>query len=305
MALPNFLIVGAPKAGTTSLYHYLRQHPQVFMSPLKEPRYFAYVGAKPSGTGPGDAQSSSAVVTTHSEYVKLFEGAHGYKASGEASPNYLYSPEAPAEIARMLPDVRLIAILRNPIDRAYSHFMHLRRDGRETVTDLLEACGMEDDRISRGWEWSWHYRRAGLYGEQIRRYLENFPADAMHIVLFEDLKENAQETLAGICRFIGVDDQTDIKRTKAYNVTGVPRSRRLYAALKYLESSHNPVGRSLKAIAPRAFRQVLSKKAHSAVLKRPRLEPGVRRELLSFFERDILELQDLIGRDLSAWLLVD
>src|SRR3954452_17434204 len=123
MTMPNFLIVGAAKSGTTSLYYYLKQHPQVFVSPVKEPKFFAYEGEKVVYRGPGDAENNRRLVNNLADYRALFGGANGAKAIGEASPVYLYSPKACERIRHYLPDAKLFVILRDPAERAYPSFL--------------------------------------------------------------------------------------------------------------------------------------------------------------------------------------
>src|SRR5215218_4707583 len=123
MTMPNFLIIGAGKSGTTSLYHYLGQHPEVFMSPMKEPKFFCFEGERPNFRGPGDDEEiNRKCVTTIDAYRALFDGVACEKAVGEASSMYLYYPKAPERIDHHVAGVRLIAVLRNPVDRAYSSY---------------------------------------------------------------------------------------------------------------------------------------------------------------------------------------
>lgn len=142
MTMPNFLIVGAQKAGTTSLHYYLKQHPQIYMRPRKEPHFFE--GMHWDFYRPGRIMLA---VTDLADYQALFEGVTDEKAIGEASASYLYSPKAPTLIKRSIPDARLIAILRNPPDRAYSNFLHCVRGGRESIVDFAEALRVEEERI--------------------------------------------------------------------------------------------------------------------------------------------------------------
>jgi len=130
MTIPNFLIIGAAKSGTTSLYHALKQHPKIFMSPVKEPNFFALEGGElnyPQGTV--DPRYLAQCITTKEEYNQQFEGVSNEIAVGEASPIYLYHPQAPVRIKNCLPNVKIIVILRNPIERAYSNFLHHIREG--------------------------------------------------------------------------------------------------------------------------------------------------------------------------------
>ena len=147
MTIPNFIVLGAAKAGTTALYHYLGQHPEVCMSRTKETNFLALKDDPLDFRGPGDRDYITRFsVTTLDGYRDQFRGCGAKPAIGEASPLYLYSPKAPGLIGEVVPDAKLIVILRNPIDRAYSAFLHLVRDGRETVLDFGEALRLEDER---------------------------------------------------------------------------------------------------------------------------------------------------------------
>ena len=155
--LPNFLIIGAAKGGTTSLYHYLNQHPQVYMSPMKEPRFFALENEKLNFQNPDKAINKTSV-TSLSEYYKLFDGVTNETAIGEASPLYMYSTKAVERIAHYVPTAKLIAILRNPVDRAYSCYKHLIALEPYSFADAILH---EDKRISQNWAHLWNYRLGG------------------------------------------------------------------------------------------------------------------------------------------------
>src|SRR3954447_2710817 len=156
MILPSFLILGAAKAGTTALYHYLRQHPEVCMSEIKETNFFALMGRPLDFRGPGDDEHINRFsATTWRDYHSRFPDRTDARAVGEASPLYLYSPDAPGRIARWLPKAKLVVIRRARVARAYSAFLHLVRDRRETVTDFGEALRREKSRIADHWEHIW------------------------------------------------------------------------------------------------------------------------------------------------------
>jgi hypothetical protein len=125
---------------------------------------------------------------------------------GEASPLYLYSPHAACLIKQHVPDAKMLVILRNPVDRAYSAFVHLVRDGRETTRDFGEALAQEDARIAEGWEHIWHYKRMGLYYEQLKRYFDLFGRDRIKVSLYYDFKTRPVELMRGILGFLEVDD---------------------------------------------------------------------------------------------------
>lgn len=224
MRLPNFIILGAAKAGTTAVYHYLGQHPQIGMSRIKETNFFALMDDPLDFRGPGDRDYITRFsVTTWDGYRDQFQ-ACGATAVGEASPLYLYSPEVPARLREHVPDARLIAILRNPVDRAYSAFLHLIRDGRETETDFASALRREEERIADRWEHIWHYRRMGLYHEQLRRYYDTFDRGQIKVFLYYDLRTDPAGVLRDICRFVGVDDtftpDVSVRHNVAPTLTG-------------------------------------------------------------------------------------
>ena len=150
MTLPNFLVIGAAKSGTSSLYMYLKQHPEIYMSPIKEPHFFSFDDESKMTKGPGDPIHKA--ITNFDDYQAQFDGVTDEKAIGEASTSYLYRPEAPGRIHAMLPDAKLIVILRNPVDRAFSAYMHVVRDKRETSKDFAEALSKEESRKAAGWE---------------------------------------------------------------------------------------------------------------------------------------------------------
>lgn len=262
MILPNFIILGAAKAGTTALYHYLAQHPRIYLSPLKETNFFALEGEPPRFCGPGDHDYVNCLsITTLEGYAAQFAGVRDETAIGEASPLYLYSPKAVGRIRHYVPDARLIAFVRNPVDRAFSAFLHLVRDEREPCREFREALAAEEERIRAGWEHIWHYKRMGLYHEQLRRYYDVFPADRIKVFLYKDLRLEPRRTLREIFGFLQVDPVFVPDTSERYNVTN--------------------------NLPPE---------------KRPALLPEVRAELRAYFREDSLRLQDLIGRDLSHWL---
>ncbi|ARA92987.1 hypothetical protein AWN76_007330 [Rhodothermaceae bacterium RA] len=297
---PTFLIIGAAKAGTTSLYRYLAQHPQVFMSDPKEPRFFAYEGGLPAFGGPGDHHAHRHTATTWEAYTALFAAASA-PARGEASPIYLYSPEAPARIRHYLPDAHLIAILRNPADRAYSHYMHMRKDGREPLRDFRQALAAEPQRIADGWEWSWHYARVGFYHQQLRRYLQFIDRSRLSIYLFEDLQQDPLGTVRSIFERIGVDAGFEPDVSQRYNPTGIPRSRRLQ---RLIQTPDHPLRRLSRRILPESVRDRWLNAVKHRNLDKPPLAPEVRADLVQRYREDLLRLQDLLDRDLSAWLTV-
>ena len=301
--MPNFLVIGAGNAGTTSLYHYLKQHPEVYMSPVKEPKFFALEGELPDYRGPGDmlvltrSPADRAVIDLDG-YEALFRGVRGEKAVGEASPVYLCDARAPGRIKHYVPDARLVAILRDPAERAYSAYMHQVRDGRETLS-FAEALDAEERRTRANWSPGWRYTSEGFYHRNLARYHELFGRERVRVYLYEDLKEDPAGLMRGIFRFLGVDDSFAPDTSRRHNPSGVPKSRALQALLK----RPNPLSATLKPLLPKGLRRRLTEGLQERNLsKAPPLDPEVRRRLVETYREDVLRLQDLIGRDLSGWL---
>jgi hypothetical protein len=293
--MPTFLILAAMKSGTTAMYELLRDHPQVFMSALKEPQHFACSNGEPGFAGPGDTRTRSFVVTDPDEYAALFADAGSARAIGEASTWYLYVPEAARRIRRVLPDALLLVLLRNPADRAYSSFLHMCRDGREPVADFAAALEDEPRRIQEGWAPHWHYRAAGLYSGQLRRYFEHFDRARIQIHLYDELVHDPAALTRDVLSFLNVDTAC-AGAIGRHNISGRPRS---HALQSFLRERHP----ALRRLVPERLRRGLV----ADLLRRntapaPSLDPGLRQELLDFYREDVLALQDLIDRDLSGWL---
>ena len=294
MTLPNFLIIGAQKAGTTSLYYYLKQHPQVYMSPVKEAHFFDQdEGEKPNFRGPG--RSSTPPITSNEDYRALFRGVTGETAVGEATPSYIYIPGAPERIRRRIPDAKLIAVLRNPTDRAYSAFLHTVRRGWEPLTDFVEALRAEEGRMHDNWHPRYHYRTRGFYHAQLERYFDAFGPDRIGVYLYEDLVAEPLGVLRDNFRFLGVDDAFVPDMSVRYNTSGVPRN----AAARALVRGASRLAPVAKRFIPYDLRQRIKGRVF---VDPPPLAPEVREGLIEGYRQDISKLEDLIGRDLSLWL---
>ncbi len=295
MTDPTFLVIGAMKAGTSSLYHYLRQHPQIFMSPSKEPQYFAFANSPPDLRGPGDDKTARFLVTEANDYAALWRGAERFRARGEASTSYLYLPSAAPEIHRQLPSVRMIAVLRDPTERAHSNYLHMRRDAREPLADFSAALDAEPERIRRGWAHHFHYRTCGFYSAQLRRFFALFPREQIRIYLYEELSEDPAALLADLCSFLEVDPAFDFDTSLRHNVSGIPRSPWVHRILQ----TRFP---RLRGFVPQGLRERAIPRLLQANLTHPVLAPAVEERLRSDYRDEVRSLADLIQRDLSNWL---
>ena len=294
---PNFVVIGAAKSGTTALYHLLRQHPQVFMSPVKEPGYFAFDETRPSFAG---SQQESLVnarfVWRRENYMALFREAGQALAVGEATPFYLISPLAASSLARHAGHARLVAILRHPVERAYSHYLMLVRDGHEGFS-FEEALAAEPSRTAANWYWG-RYLEHGFYHRHLSRYLEHFPRERLRVFLYEDLQRDPRGLMRELFGFLGVDRDVPIDTSARYNVSGVlanPLWRLLWSRTNLLRGLVRP-------LLSRRLRRRVAGFFETRPMIRPPLLEATRATLVADYRDDTLRLQDLIGRDLSSWL---
>lgn len=294
--MPTFLIIGAAKAGTTAFYWYVRQHPNVFMPEVKEPHYWAFAGQRLDFKGPGVGLNRA--ITDRAAYERLFEPGRGRRAIGEASASSLYVPEAPERIRRDLPDARLIAVLRQPADRAFSSYLHLKRDGREPAADFAEALALEPRRIRDNWGFLWRYRDVGFYGRQLARYYGLFPREQIRVYLSEHLSRDPVGVIRDAYAFIGVDPAFVPDTSVQFNPGGVPRSSLFGLAIGY----RSPLRWLARQVLPPSVLQRLKSGIARQALARPRLDPALRAQLTAEYADDIRRVSDLIGRDLSYWL---
>ncbi len=292
MTLPNFIIIGAAKAGTTALYWYFAEHPDVFMSPVKETFYFAY-GLDPAGNLLyGDPDVHRFPVKTRQEYEALFGGAGAARAIGEASPIYLECPQAAGRIRAMIPEARLIAVLRHPVERAYSDYlMYLRRRGRHFDPERELTAAAPWARPDSRW------MTVSRYHEQLSRYYDIFPRTQLHVLLFGDLKRQPLESVQGMYRFVGVDAGFVPDFDTPHNVGGTPASPMLEKMF-----TSRAIRTALEPLMPNRAANWFRRLRTRTMRKAPPLPPSLKAEMTRPLRDDILRTSDLIGRDLSHWL---
>ncbi|QVL50297.1 MAG: sulfotransferase [Thiocapsa sp.] len=276
MPLPNFLIIGATKSGTTSLYYYLKEHPEIFMpDDLKEARFFCYEGTP---------RTLKVSIRTLEQYKALFAGVTTEKAIGEASPHYLDFPDAAGRIKELIPDVRLIGSIRNPVDRAYSmYLMNLRSSGRNRGLTFLQA--LERD--------PWLQAN---YFEKFNRFLSLFPEEQLKVILFDDISSAPRATVTSLFHFLGVDSKFCGSDVEIHNQGGLPKS------ILIDRLAMDPFTRRFVNVAlPRNFRGAL-KRVVARNLAPQKLTLFERESALEVFTYDILRTQELLQLNLSKWL---
>jgi hypothetical protein len=296
VTLPNFLIVGAAKSGTTSLFHYLGQHPEVYVPPCKEPCYFS--GGQPN------------IVNSDDEYEMLFSGATTEKAIGEASATYLYDQEAPRRISNLLGDVKIIIILRNPVTRAYSAWGHnYYQVGYETLS-FEDALLEEDARMASQrfrekcpfYYGEYYYFHRGLYYKQVKRYFDTFGRGRVQVHIFEEFVKDPAATCRVAFTFLGVDPDFE-PIFKTYNASPAFRigfvHRFLVTPPLILDKVYHSLPARLRFVAYRVGKSVywLNQKYRP----RPPLDREIKTQLLEKYREDITKLEELLGRDLFIW----
>jgi hypothetical protein len=305
MPLPDFLIAGVPKAGTTALHAALTGHPELFLTAVKEPKFFLTDGPPPTSGGPGDVQTYQEHVWRRDDYEALFEPAPPGTLRGEATPFYLYDLKAHDRIQALVPDVKLIVLLRDPVDRAHSNWTHLWVAGLEEEADFLAACRAEPARRDAGWADFWHYTGLGLYGAQLEHLYQRFRRDHVLALRYRDLKDRPAETLDRVCAFLGV-------RTGV--LTSIPRENvnRHYVedngvnrALRGLLRAGGDFGHRFPVPLRLAARGPLLTLLHRKRGNRPVTTPAERAALLPFFAADIALLSEVTGESYDDWLSLD
>jgi hypothetical protein len=312
--LPNFFLAGVPKSGSTSLNRYLEQHPDIYMSPVKEPHYFAdeirfenfspefqRLAAQTQRTlreflaGPMTGRCSAGPVEAWDDYVRLFANVRNERAAGEASVCYLWSPTAARNIVARLPDAKFLIVLRNPVDRAFSQYKHMLSFARRHVTfrEHFQAY-----RASQSTKFSelYPFLEFGFYGEQVERLFTMVPRERVGIWFYEDFCRDAAGMLREIFAFLGVDDRFVPDFAERHMEPRIPRS---YEAHRFLRGTG--LWRAARAVLPATARARL----RSAVFASNRqivLDSTERGLLEDFYRDDVQKLSALLNRDLTHWL---
>jgi hypothetical protein len=300
---PDFIVVGAPKAGTTALHAALTQHPGVRMSQPKEPKYWLCDDAPPpTYRGPGDAHSRQEWLWRREDYERLFAHPVEGVVQGESTPFYLWHRAAHRRIAENLPDVKLIAVVRDPIDRAYSNWMHLWSDGLEPVADFGAAFALQDRRVADGWAPFWRYRDLGRYGAQLDHLHGYVDPERVLVLRYRSLVDDPAAAVDRACRFLGITPGL---------VDSIPRDNsHPFVAPGWRPHLLGPAVRAGAALGqfvpPRVWRRVSSplvaQLAGSADAHRPLLAPEARERLIPHFAEDIAQLTEVTGESFDDWL---
>lgn len=323
MRKPNFFVVGSPKCGTSSMYYYLLQHPQIFMphisdieSFIKDPlaQSFSNIQAANSLKEPHffgtDLHFSSGhrAATALSDYLALFQNATNEKMVGEASVWYLCSTRAAEEIKEFDPKAKIIIMVRNPVDVMFRLYGQECVNGTETIADFESALAAEPGRMKNpgflpsepDLREALYYRYSVSFTEQIQRYFEQFGREQTHVIIFDDLKADSAKVYREVFEFLGVDDQfvpSHIRANPMSQVRNVNLQRFLTHPPKQLQAV-------VRALTPRGLRQKLVSKIVRKNVDygaRPKLDPVIRSRLQQELANEVRCLGELLDRDLSHW----
>jgi hypothetical protein len=303
VTLPDFLVIGAPKAGSTALHAALVQHPQLFLSTPKEPKFFLTgerPPVRPAHRGPGDAHSAREWIWRRDEYEALFAPAPPGTLRGESTPFYLWDKVAHLRIRETVPDVKLIAIIRDPVDRAYSNWTHLWCDGLEPEPDFVAACRREPERIANGFAPFWRYLELGRYGEQFDHLFQVFPREQVHVLRYMELVDEPARSIDAVCEFLGIESGV-VDTIPSSNMSGWADHTRLNAALRRTIRGGAALGSLVPPGAWRRAQRPLVRTLRRNTAHRPHLEVDQRRDLVGHFREDIELLERLLGRSFHDW----
>lgn len=294
----DFLIVGAARSGTSSLYYYLKQHPQIYLPTQKEPWFLSFAGNPPNFKSPDKLER---VIWKFEDYVKLFSSASEDVKKGEASTSYLYTYKTTiSNIKKYLEDwekLKIIIILRNPIERAWSQFMYYKMRGVEPLPfEKAVDPKVIQKRLQSNWNIYYDYLGFGLYYSQVKEYLNCFKNT--RIYLMEDLKTNPNKLLKDIFDFLEVNSSFVLSDYSKYNVSGYPS--RLYEFIR--DNIVKSKGWNIiKKLVPYNFR----KEIKARLLRKEKMPRDIKSKLINFYKDDVIKLGKLINRNLDHWLICD
>lgn len=298
MSLPNFLIAGVIKSGSTTLYHYLKRHPEVFLPEVKEPNFFAsQVWQAPMFGLKDNDDVVNQAVNNWEDYQALYAGSDK-KAAGDLSVNTFYfGLPAVEEVRKRLGDVKILIILRNPVKRTHSAYLHMVRDNKEPLT-FEQALLYEEIRLRKPHAPMWGYKKASLYADTLKLWMDNF--SRVKVLINQDLAEQPERFITEVMEFLEVDPNIEFEELDKFNTSGVPQNKLLHNIMmddSFLKSAVQPI----KKIIPTEAWKNMVERVKASNLKKPGMAPTTKKYLQEYFKEDIGKVEELLNRDLSIW----
>jgi hypothetical protein len=280
----------------------LRQHPGIFVTDPKEPHYFALHGAEPDFHGPGDDRFiNTQAVTRLADYLALYPDDSRFLARGEGSVSTLYYHEhAIPEMVRMNPDLRVIVLLREPVERAYSSFQYLRTSGREPLADFLAAVAEEPSRRADNWHHLWHYTGMSMYAEPLQALESGLSPEQIGVWFYDDLERDYAGTFQSVLQFLQIPAVDGAgEHVPRVNASGASRLAWAHSAMAWA-SGRPALRRTARLLTSWRFREQVK----TRLLKRQVVPASVRTELQPVFEEDLNTLRTMLAHrvDLPTWL---
>jgi hypothetical protein len=266
------------------------------MTHIKEPMYFNNFKTENSYIVKGRKGNK---ISSLKEYYELFDNAENEIALGEASPAYIYNKKCATLIHEHLSEVKIIAILRQPVKRAYSNYLHAKRADREPINSFIDAINSEEERIEKNWSPLYHYKEKGLYFKQLSRYYKAFKKEQIKVILFEDIIDDPQKITKEVFEFLGVDSSFTADTSKKANVSGKPKGVAGWIVMKLRKNNLIPNIEFSKYL-PEFIVSYILKNIYS---KPEKIDNKTIKSLTKkYYKEDINQLEKLIARDLSNWL---
>lgn len=299
----NLFIVGAAKCGTTSLYNYLAQHPDVYFSRVKEPNFYSDAESHNPAAylKPKKGQFyHNKIINDKDIYYSLFDEVENEKIVADSSPSYLWDINAANHIFKDFPNAKIIILLRDPIQRAFSHFLMDLKDGNQSNENFKEALLNDAKTQPKIWGRSHLYTEIGMYHDQVKNYIDTFGSNQVKVIIYKDFITNTQANLKAICRFLNIEEQPIdlIDYNKVYNPYVVPKSKLSKLILTY----KNKLG-LLKVLVPKFVKEYLNNKMLFKQEEKPKINNRDKTYLYTIFEKDIIKLENLLQIDLKQWKL--
>jgi len=298
MRTPDFIVIGHLKCGSTSLSSYMAAHPDIYIKHDFEPKYISSQFVDYPQNGPGSKAVDYWVIKDKMEYLRLFEGRNESLVGENSSELFYYASQAAPLIKNTFGDIRIIVLLRNPVKRAFSAYMHMVRDQREPLS-FAEAMSVEADRIKDNWDTLYYYREGGFYHDRLETYLKSF--SRVHLICTEELASDQEAELRKLCAFMDVPFDKGMLIPSRYNVSGIPRwpwlRHQMMNDQSILRRLARPVARTVfnPALRSRLFNRMLN-----ANLEKRELEASLQDSLKATYGEDVKKLSRLTGKNMSA-----
>jgi hypothetical protein len=296
---PDLLVIGATKAGTTAPFSAVCRHPNVYRPAIKEPSYFSFTKDKSSFTGPGRGKLNRYFTSSRNQYPSICNPCPDRQIAGDLSTGYLANESAPGCAKKSIPGAKIIAILRHPVEQAFSMYLHLLHIGREPCQSFEAAWNDSERRIAQRWRYDMIYDRPGFYARHLSRWLKHFKRKQILILFFEDWRDQPTKVLTNIWQHLNLPPIENPLITRENVSSRQPH----WAWLHHRMTDHdNPLRLMAQRSLPLWARDAVTGAVQSLNLRPgPQLDPELRARLARTYHNDLTELEVLTGRDLSHW----